>query len=238
MIAPFVPTPPYKVDADHGPWMALVGAGPGDPELLTRRAARLIASADIVLHDWLSGGAVLHLARPDAQLIDVGKGKGCGATQEYIERLMLAHHADGARVVRLKGGDPFLFGRGMEEVRTARRAGIGVEVVPGVSSSLGAPALAGIAVTERHVSAQVTIVSGHRVDTDNDWDALARLGGTLVVLMAATTGARVAAALMTAGARRDLPVAVVVDASGAGQALWQTDLATLAVSHCAGPASS
>ncbi len=137
-----------------GPWLALVGSGPGDPDLLTRRAATLLGVADVVLHDWLAGTAVLQLVRPDALLIDVGKGKGCGTDQRRIEQLMIAHHASGRRVVRLKGGDPFLFGRGMEEVRAAEAAGIAVEVVPGVSSALAAPALAGIAVTERQVSAR------------------------------------------------------------------------------------
>ena len=220
--------PRYRVDPSHGPWVALVGAGPGDPELLTRRAATLLAAADVVLHDWLSGPDVLALTSADATLIDVGKGKGCGASQRYIEGLMVAHHGAGARVVRLKGGDPFLFGRGMEEVRAARAAGFDVEIVPGISSSLGAPALAGMAVTDRGVSAQVTIVSGHRVDTENDWSTLARLDGTLVVLMAATTGPSVAAALLRAGAAGDLPAAVVVDAGGPRQAVWHTDLATLA----------
>jgi uroporphyrin-III C-methyltransferase/precorrin-2 dehydrogenase/sirohydrochlorin ferrochelatase len=130
--------------------------------------------------------------------------------------------------VRLKGGDPFLFGRGMEEVRAARAAGFDVEIVPGISSCLGAPSLAGIPVTERGVSAQVTILSGHRVDTDNDWSALALLDGTLVVLMAATTGASVARALVHAGSPARTPVAVVVDASGPRQAAWHTDLAELA----------
>jgi uroporphyrin-III C-methyltransferase len=225
---PFEPVSPYRVDPATGPWVALVGAGPGDPELLTRRAATLLGAADVVLHDWLSGADVLDLARPGATLIDVGKGKGCGASQRYIERLIVAHHGAGSRVVRLKGGDPFLFGRGMEEVRAARSAGFDVEVVPGISSALGAPALAGIAVTERGVSAQVTVLSGHRVETDNDWSTLARLDGTLVVLMAATTGAAVAAALLDAGSPGDLPAAVVVDASGSRQAVWSTDLATLA----------
>jgi uroporphyrin-III C-methyltransferase len=223
----FTPAPPYRVDPAAGPWVALVGAGPGDPELLTRRAATLLGAADVVLHDWLCGEAVLALAAPDATLIDVGKGKGCGASQRYIERLIVAHHAAGARVVRLKGGDPFLFGRGMEEVRAARAAGFDVEIVPGISTSLGAPALGGISVTDRGVSAQVTILSGHRVDTDNDWSALARLDGTLVVLMAATTGPAVARALLQAGSSPTMPAAVVVDASGPGQAVWSTDLATL-----------
>ena len=228
MREPFDASAPYRVDPDAGPWVALVGAGPGDPELLTRRAATLLGAADVVLHDWLAGADVLALTGADTALIDVGKGKGCGASQRYIENLMVAHHAAGARVVRLKGGDPFLFGRGMEEVRAARAAGFDVEIVPGISSSLGAPALAGLAVTERGVSAQVTILSGHRVDTDNDWGTLAQLDGTLVVLMAASTGPAVAAALLGAGTRPDLPAAVVVDASGPRQSVWHTDVATLA----------
>jgi len=222
------PTRPYRVDLDHGPWAALVGAGPGDPGLLTRRAAELLAAADVVLHDWLAGTAILALARPDAVLIDVGKGKGRGSSQRHIEQLLVAHHGEGSRVVRLKGGDPFLFGRGMEEVHAARAAGFEVEVVPGVSSALAAPALAGIAVTERTVSAQVTVVSGHRVDGDNDWATLARSSGTLVVLMAATTGTAVAVELVAGGMPTTTPVAVVVDASGADQATLHTDLGRLA----------
>ncbi|MET0460291.1 MAG: uroporphyrinogen-III C-methyltransferase [Ilumatobacteraceae bacterium] len=222
------PMRPYRVDLDHGPWAALVGAGPGDPGLLTRRAAELLGAADVVLHDWLSGPEILQLARPDASLVDVGKGKGRGSSQRHIEQLLVAHHGEGSRVVRLKGGDPFLFGRGMEEVRAAHAAGFDVEVVPGVSSALAAPALAGIAVTERTVSAQVTVVSGHRVDGDNEWATLARLSGTLVVLMAATTGAAVAAELVAGGMQATTPVAVVVDASGTGQAALHTDLGRLA----------
>jgi uroporphyrin-III C-methyltransferase len=219
---------PSRVDPAHAPWVALVGAGPGDPDLLTRRAATLLGAADVVLHDWLVGAAVLDLARPGATLIDVGKGKGCGASQHYIERLLVAHHDAGSRVVRLKGGDPFLFGRGMEEMRALGQAGIDVEVVPGISTALAAPALAGIAVTERHVSAQVTIVSGHRVDGDNDWPALAKSGGTLVVLMAATTGPAVAAALLAAGMAARTPAAVVADASRPAQSVLATDLGALA----------
>jgi uroporphyrin-III C-methyltransferase len=219
---------PYRIDPSRGPWVALVGAGPGDPDLLTRRAATLLGAADVVLHDWLAGTAILELARRDATLIDVGKGKGCGASQRYIEGLLVAHHGAGARVVRLKGGDPFLFGRGMEEVEAGRAAGFDVEVVPGISSALAAPALAGVSVTERHVSAQVTIVSGHRVDGDNDWSALARGGGTLVVLMAATTGPSIARALRAGGLDDATPVAVVVDASGPAQAALAMDLAALA----------
>ena len=218
----------YRVDPAHGPWVALVGAGPGDPDLLTRRAATLLGAADVVLHDWLAGTAILALARPGATLIDVGKGKGCGASQRYIEGLLVAHHGAGARVVRLKGGDPFLFGRGMEEVAAGWAAGFDVEVVPGISSALAAPALAGVSVTERHASAQVTIVSGHRVDGANDWPALARAGGTLVVLMAASTGPSIGRALLAGGLDAATPVAVVVDASGPAQTSLAMDVAELA----------
>jgi uroporphyrin-III C-methyltransferase len=217
-----------RVDPERGPWVALVGAGPGDPELLTRRGETLLAAADVVLHDRLCGRDVLRLARPDAELVDVGKAKGCGASQRAIERLIVAHHTAGRRVVRLKGGDPFVFGRGMEELRVARAAGCDVEVVPGVSAAFAAPALAGIAVTERGVSASVTVVSGHRAGRDNDWSALAAVGGTLVVLMAASTASDVAAALIAAGTAATTPAAVVVDASGRHQAVWRGDLAGLA----------
>lgn len=226
------PARPYRVDPGTGPWAALVGAGPGSPDLLTRRGATLLEAANVVLHDWLVGDGVLALARPGARLVDVGKAKGRGSSQRHIEQLLVAHHGDGARVVRLKGGDPFLFGRGMEEVDAARAAGFAVEIVPGISSALAAPALAGIAVTERSVSAQVTVMSGHRVDDapdgGYDWPALARTSGTLVVLMAATTGARIARALLVAGMAPTTPVAIVSDASGPDQHTLATTLGSLA----------
>ncbi len=217
-----------RVDPERGPWVALVGAGPGDPELLTRRGATLLGVADVVLHDRLCGREVLRMARPGATLVDVGKAKGCGASQRGIECSILANHAAGRRVVRLKGGDPFVFGRGMEEVRAARAAGCDVEVVPGVSAAFAAPALAGIAVTERGVSASVTVVSGHRAGRDNDWTALAAIGGTLVVLMVASTAGAVATALLAGGMPGTTPVAVVVDASGPHQTVGRGDLAGLA----------
>lgn len=223
---------PYRVDPDRGPWAALVGAGPGSADLMTRRGATLLAAADVVLHDWLVGDGVLALARPGARLIDVGKAKGRGSSQRHIEQLLVAHHGDDARVVRLKGGDPFLFGRGMEEVDAACAAGFAVEVVPGVSSALAAPALAGIAVTERSVSAQVTVISGHRVDGRHtngyDWPALATQAGTLVVLMAATTGVQIARVLATNGMDPSTPAAVVSDASGPDQQTLATTVGSLA----------
>jgi uroporphyrin-III C-methyltransferase len=218
----------YRVDPAITPWAALVGAGPGDAGLLTRRGVELLAAADVVLHDWLVGPDVLALARPGCRLVDVGKAKGRGCRQDEIERLLVTSYRAGFRVVRLKGGDPFVFGRGVEEVRAAHAAGFDVELVPGVSSSLAAPELAGVAVTERGVSGQVTIVSGHRVDGDNDWASLAAAPGTLVVLMAATTGPSVAARLLSAGMDPATPIAVIAAASCADQAIGHGDLASLA----------
>jgi uroporphyrin-III C-methyltransferase len=218
----------YRVDLASTPWAALVGAGPGDAGLLTRRGEQLLGAADVVLHDRLVGRDVLALIGPRCMLIDVGKAKGSGCRQDEIERLFVDTHRDGRRVVRLKGGDPYLFGRGSEEVRAAHAAGFDVEIVPGVSSALSAPLLAGIAVTERGTSGQVTIVSGHRVDGDNDWAALAAAPGTIVVLMGATTGASIATRLIAAGLDPATPVAAVASASCPGQVVGHGDLAALA----------
>ena len=146
---------------DGVPVVALVGAGPGDPELLTIKAARLIAAADVVLYDRLVSLEILALARVDADLIDVGKRPGGSHTQDVLNELLVLHARSGRRVVRLKGGDPFLFGRGGEEVDVFARHGIACEVVPGISSSLAAPAAAGIPVTHRQIARAVTIVTGH-----------------------------------------------------------------------------
>jgi uroporphyrin-III C-methyltransferase len=208
--------------------VALVGAGPGDPGLLTRRAAELLAGADVVLHDALVGPGVLALVGPAAELVDVGKRKGHGCDQRRIDELLVAHARRGAHVVRLKGGDPFLFGRGGEEAAACAAAGIEVEVVPGVSAALAAPALAGIPVTHRGVSASVTVVSGHLVGDGYPWEAIVRAGGTLVVLMAATTAGSIAAELLAAGLGADVPVAVVAEASRPEQQVLTGDVADLA----------
>ncbi len=167
----------------------LVGAGPGDPGLLTRRGAALLSRADVVLHDRLVSPAVLDLVPPDAELIDVGKDPdardGGAARQDEIARLLIEHGRRAAIVVRLKGGDPFLFGRGGEEVAALSQAGIPWEVVPGVTSAFGVPAAAGIPVTQRGLASSVTVVTGRVGDpagsgaTDGpDWESLARAGGT------------------------------------------------------------
>ncbi len=167
----------------------LVGAGPGGPGLLTRRGEELLRSADVVVHDRLVDASVLALADPAAELIDVGKrpGEPGGPRQEHINDLLVSHGAAGKLVVRLKGGDPFVFGRGGEEGEALDRAGVPWQVVPGVSSAFGVPATAGIPVTHRGLSTSVTVVTGHVGDPTAaggvDWASLARAGGTIVVLM-------------------------------------------------------
>ena len=181
----------------------LVGAGPGDPGLLTRRGADLLARADVVLHDRLVSPAVLHLVPPTARLIDVGKdpdgADGGSGRQDEIARLLVEHGRASPVVVRLKGGDPFLFGRGGEEMEVLAQAGIPWEVVPGVTSAFGVPAAAGIPVTQRGLSSSVTVVTGRVGDAGGgggpDWEALAHAEGTLVVLMGMTTRAAIADAL-------------------------------------------
>ena len=192
--------------------VALVGAGPGDPGLLTRRGAELLAQAEVVVYDRLIATELLDLAPDGAERIDVGKGPGQSGLQADINALLVDRGRSGRRVVRLKGGDPFVFGRGGEEAEALRRAGVEVEVVPGVSSAFAAPAAAGIPVTHRTVSTSVTVVTGHGGSPGLpavDWDTLGRLDGTLVVLMGMGARAAIADRLMTAGRPADTPVAVV-----------------------------
>jgi uroporphyrinogen III methyltransferase / synthase len=197
----------------------LVGAGPGDPGLLTVRAAELIAAADVILHDRLIPGAALDGARADAELLFVGKeGGGASVPQEQTEALMLARARAGLSVVRLKGGDPFVFGRGGEEALTLREAGIPFEIVPGVSSGVAAAAYAGIPVTHRGLATAVALVTGHtrednvqsdQVQTDVDWTALAVFPGTLVFYMGVRQLPQIAQSLIAAGRPADEPVAIV-----------------------------
>jgi uroporphyrinogen III methyltransferase/synthase len=212
----------------------LVGAGPGDPGLLTRRGAKLLARADVVLHDRLVSAAVLDLVRPDATLIDVGKepDEGGATRQDEIARLLVEYGRRSAVVVRLKGGDPFLFGRGGEEMEALTQAGIPCEVVPGVTSAFGVPAAVGIPVTQRGLASSVTVVTG-RVGEPGarggpDWGALARAGGTLVILMGMTTRAAIADALVAAGRPADTPVAVIERGTTPAERMVRTTLAGLA----------
>ena len=192
----------------------LVGAGPGDPGLLTRRGEELLRAADVVVYDRLAPGALLEFAPPGAELIDVGKAPGNAAmTQSEINALLVAHGTAGREVVRLKGGDPFVFGRGGEEAEACIAAGVAFEVVPGITSAIAAAAYAGIPVTHRRVSTSFTVVTGHEDPTkggsDTDWDALARAGGTLVILMGAGRVAEIAKALIAGGRAESTPVAAV-----------------------------
>jgi uroporphyrin-III C-methyltransferase len=198
--------------------VAIVGGGPGDPDLITVRGLRLLQQADVVVVDRLAPRALLEQLGPGVEIVDVGKTPYCETTtQEQIEDVLVERARRGLRVVRLKGGDPFVFGRGGEEVATCVAAGIPVEVVPGVTSALAGPAAAGIPVTHRGVAATVTVVSAHvepGADRDPvDWDALARLGGTVVVLMGVARLPAVTAALLSHGRPGSTPAAVVESAT-------------------------
>ena len=209
--------------------VSLVGAGPGDPELLTRRAAQRLAEANLVLYDALVDPAVLELAGK-AQRFYVGKRAGRHhVTQEQIHRILIRAARRGQRVVRLKGGDPFVFGRGGEEALALAEAGIAFEVVPGISSSVAAPALAGIPVTHRGMSTGFVVVSGH---ADEAWqpalDSLAPGAVTVVVLMGLAHRAAIASRLLARGWTRATPAAIVWAASRAEGSTWRGTLAELA----------
>ncbi|MFN2504499.1 MAG: uroporphyrinogen-III C-methyltransferase [Acidimicrobiales bacterium] len=206
----------------------LVGAGPGDPGLLTVRGAEVLAEADVVVHDRLAEPSLLELAPATAERIDVGKSPGAPIPQADINAVLVERGQAGQHVVRLKGGDPFVFGRGGEEAAALQAAGVPFEVVPGITSAIAVPAYAGIPVTHRGLSTSVTVVTGHSrhaVDTDLDWDALAHSGGTLVVLMGVAHRAEIAARLMGAGLEPDTPVAAVRWGTRPSQQTVRTTLA-------------
>lgn len=218
--------------------VVLVGAGPGDARLLTVAAVEAIATADVVVHDALVGDGVLALVPGTAERIDVGKRPGSPVPQELIGALLVTLARDGRRVVRLKGGDPYLFGRGGEEALVLQQAGIAFAVIPGVSSALAAPALAGIPVTHRGAAAAVTVVTGHRAAefAAIDWQALARFGGTIVVLMGVTGRGAIAEALCAGGLAADTPVAIVERAGHDGERVVRTVLAELGATAVSPPA--
>jgi uroporphyrinogen III methyltransferase / synthase len=211
----------------------LVGAGPGDPGLFTRRGEELLRTADVVVYDRLAPRALLDLARPGAELVDVGKAPGhAELTQAEINALLVARGAEGRAVVRLKGGDPFVFGRGGEEAEACIAAGVPFEVVPGITSAIAAAAYAGIPVTHRGVSTSFTVVTGHEDPTkgasDTRWDALARAGGTLVILMGAGRVAEIAKALIAGGRDEHTPVAAVRFGTRPDQRTVRATLGTIA----------
>ena len=218
--------------------VALVGAGPGDPDLLTLKAARLLATAEVVVHDALVGEGVLDLIPASAERIDVGKRPGRATPQEMISTLLVELGRQGKQVVRLKGGDPFVFGRGGEEAEALAAAGIPFEVVPGITSSVAAPAAAGIPVTHRGVSAAFTVVTGHRRagEPDVEWRSLAKVGGTIVVLMGVSQRATIAAELIAGGLAATTPVAVVESATTEAQVVGRWTLADLGDADVHSPA--
>ncbi|MGE0599542.1 MAG: uroporphyrinogen-III C-methyltransferase [Dehalococcoidia bacterium] len=208
--------------------VTLAGAGPGDPGLLTLAAAQALARADVVLYDALLTPAVLARCRPDAHLIDVGKRAGSHSmTQEAINTLLIEEARRGNNVVRLKGGDPFVFGRGGEEALACREAGIEFSVIPGVTSAVAVPAYAGIPVTHRGSARSVAVITGSDADDEHDWSALARID-TLVILMGAATLANVADKLISAGRDPETPAASISNGTLPNQRTVRATLATIA----------
>ncbi len=209
----------------------LVGAGPGDPGLLTMRAAELLRAADVVVHDRLVPPSILELAAPWAEIIDVGKQPGGPVeAQQRIHDILIDRGRRYDCVVRLKGGDPFVFGRGGEEALELRVAGIEVEEVPGITSAIAAPAAAGIPVTMRGVSSGFTVVTGHTDpsgDPTLDWGALARSGTTLVILMGIARRAVIADSLIEGGMAPSTPVAVIHAATTDAEQIRRSTLAGL-----------
>lgn len=207
----------------------LVGAGPGDPDLLTIKAARLIGAADVIVHDGLVSDAILALASPDAEFISVAKQRSRHSMpQEAINQLLVDFAREGRSVVRLKGGDPFIFGRGGEEVDACRAAGVPVEVVPGISAAIGSAASAQLPLTHREASSAVSFVAGQcKGLTDQDWSGLAGKGRTLVIYMGVATAADIADKLIADGVSPNLPVAVLENGTRADMRTLRTLLADL-----------
>jgi len=215
------PTRPTRAVRPAAGRVTLVGAGPGDPELLTIKAVRALERADVILHDDLVGDGVLAHASPKARIVAVGKRGGCPSTpQAFIEQLMIREARGGAFVVRLKGGDPFVFGRGGEEVAVLRAAGIDVDVVNGITSGLAAATSIGVPLTHRAHAHGVAFVTGHDADgaqSGPDWDALARSGLTIVIYMGVAHAPHIRARLLAAGMAPATPVAIIAHATRADQ---------------------
>jgi uroporphyrin-III C-methyltransferase len=218
------------------PTVWLVGAGPGDPELLTLRAVRVLREADVVLCDDLVDRRVLEHVNPIARVLQVGKRGGCISTdQRFIQKVMIREARRGLRVVRLKGGDPFVFGRGGEECDALREAGLSVEVVSGITAGIAAPAAIGVPVTDRRCAPGVAFVTGHASDSGQpvDWAALARSGLTLVVYMGVTRCEAIVTALREGGLAGGTPAAVISAAHTPLQRHAFATLATLAATIAA-----
>lgn len=213
--------------------VALVGGGPGDPDLITVRGRRLLAEADVVIADRLGPRDLLAELPPHVEVIDAAKiPYGRYMAQEAINNALIEHARQGKSVVRLKGGDPYVFGRGMEELQALAEAGIACTVVPGISSSISVPGAAGIPVTHRGVAHEFTVVSGHVAPDDErslvDWASLAKLTGTLVVLMGVDKIGKIAETLIAHGKPADTPVALVQEGTTAAQRRVDATLETVA----------
>lgn len=217
----------------------LVGAGPGNPDLLTIKAARLLAEAEVVVHDRLVSEQILEKVAPWAELINVGKdpnGERC--SQQEINQILVEKGTIHRFVIRLKGGDPFVFGRGGEEAEAVSQAGIDVEIVPGITSAIAGPAAAGIPVTHRNVSSAFTVVTAHQ-DPDGpnslNWDALACLGTTLVILMGARRAKKIRDQLLSGGMTSDTAVAVITSATTSYQEVDRLTLGELGENPISNP---
>ncbi len=213
-------------------WVWLVGAGPGDPGLLTLHALNALRQADVIVHDALVAPALLDWANPAAEVIDMGKRGGkVSPTQTTISRDLVALARAGKRVLRLKGGDPFVFGRGGEEAQTLVQHDVPIRIVPGISAGIGGLAYAGIPVTHRDVNASLTFVTGHDAKgraPQLDWPAIARGSAVIVIYMGMRNLAEISAKLMGAGRHADEPVAIVQSASTPDQRVLETTLAACA----------
>lgn len=207
----------------------LVGAGPGDPDLLTLRAARLVMNAQLIVHDGLVDPAILALARPSARLISVAKSRSRHTLQQdEINALLVREALAGTEVVRLKGGDPFIFGRGGEEAEACRAAGVPVEVVPGISAAIGAAAAAQMPLTHRNHASIVSFVAGQcKGLSEQDWSGLAGKGRTLVIYMGLATSEAIAEKLIAEGLTPEMPVAVIENATRPAMRVLRSSLAGL-----------
>lgn len=220
----------------------LVGAGPGDPELLTIKALKALQAAEVVVHDGLVSDEILDLAPGSARRISVAKRKSRHSySQDEINRMLVAFALEGLNVVRLKGGDPFIFGRGGEELEACREAGVDCHIVPGVTAALAASASAGAPLTHRGSAQAVTFITGHAAkggEPDLDWESLAKANQTVVIYMGLSMAAPIAARLMAAGRAGSTPALIVENASRAQERRLVTTLAGLAEAAAAlnGPA--
>jgi uroporphyrin-III C-methyltransferase len=220
------------------PRVTLIGAGPGDPELMTLKAARALGAADVILVDELVNRGCLAHARSDARIIEVGKRGGCRSTpQAFIEKLLVLYARQGRNVVRLKGGDPFVFGRGGEEMEALAAEDIEVEIIPGVTAGTAVPAMLGIPVTHRELARGVTFVTGHAKDgAQPDWPALVRSRTTLVIYMGLRKLAQITAGLIAAGMDPTTPACIIENGTLRNQRQQVATLGTLSGAVFAGPA--